>query len=103
MATLGYNRDPLRNDVLDALQNAYNKIGSASSKFSKVCYMEGFEGTHQDTVTRYEFGYIQEDINYFKDWLNNANNRIQSDYNSISSNTDVLPESNLNSRNQKLG
>ncbi len=103
MATLSYNRDPIQNDVLSALQNAYNKIGSAAAKFSKVCYMEGFEGEQLDTATRYEFDYIQGDISSFKDWLSNANGRIQYDYDSISSSAEVLPESNLNVRNQKLG
>lgn len=103
MATLSYNRDPIQNEVLNALQNAYNRIGNAASRFSEVCYMEGFEGEHQDTVTRYEFGYIQDDINSFKNWLSNANSRIQNDYNSIKANTDVLPETDLSVRNQKLG
>ena len=103
MATLSYNRDPIENDVLNALENAFNKVDKAASNFSKVCYMEGFEGKHQDTITRYEFSYIKDDINSFKNWLSNANGRIQNDYNSIKSNTDVLPEINLNVRNQKLG
>lgn len=103
MATLSYNRDPIQNDVLNALQNAYNRIGQAGANFDRVCNMEGFEGIHQDTVTRYEFGYIQDDINAFRNWLSNANNRIQNDYNSIRANTDVLPETDLSVRNQKLG
>lgn len=103
MATLSYNRDPIQNEVLNALENASNKIAKAASNFSKVCYMEGFEGGQQDTVTRYEFDYIQEDITLFKNWLSNANGRIQNDYNSIKSNADVLTSIDLNTRNQKLG